>query len=91
VEGWQPVPVPSSSTDQSYTVLVNPWGLAEENICECKGYGFRGTCRHQKEALDRLCAWVEGDADHQTTHERTQMICPKCGGRTRWTMEVSNE
>ncbi len=90
-DGWQPVEIPSASEeDKRYLVMVNPWGLVDENICGCNGYFYRGTCRHQKEASDRICAWRENGVDcaPQTAEQRDEMICPSCGGMTRWSFEV---
>lgn len=93
-EGWAPVKVPSSDGFTEYTVLVNPWSTIEENICQCEGYQYRGTCRHQQEAMEILCQWTEvvdqkfGLTEQQTEEEEINQICPRCGGRTKWTMEI---
>jgi hypothetical protein len=46
-------------------------------ICDCKGYRFRGTCRHVKQAETMRCGWqafVHGD---EPTEDGK---CPRCGG-----------
>lgn len=89
-EGWQPVEVPSSSGEDVYVVLVNPWGDTRENICHCKGYSYRGECRHQQEAVLKLCHWhsLRPNALQQTPEQQTQKICPKCGGPTKYEVEI---
>jgi hypothetical protein len=85
--GWVPVQVPSrSDQDKSYTVLVNPWGEVDENICECEGYHYRGKCSHQEHAKRLICGWDELSprARQQTPHQRRAMECPMCGGQTMW-------
>jgi hypothetical protein len=90
LEGWQPVSVLSQTVpDKSYTVLINPWGDPLDNICECQGYLFRGTCRHIHTA--KVCGWDEFDSLQQTDENRKNMICPRCSGATRWAMEVISD
>lgn len=95
-DGWAPVRILSSDGENHYTVLVNPWGDPDENICQCEGYQFRGYCRHQRIASKELCGWTEvinGDLDiseNQTDKQKLNKICPRCNGRTMWTMEVVN-
>lgn len=92
-DGWQIVRVLSGSDpDKRYTVHVNPWGAVDENICECLGYVHRGTCRHQLEAAKRLCTWREDSANEiQTIPQRKSMVCPRCGGPTKWQVEVDEQ
>lgn len=90
LDGWQPVEVKSSKDpDSSYVVMLNPWGSYEDNICECKGYQFRGQCRHQHIALGQICGWREEPGEAvQTDEQRANKVCPKCKNKTRWVMEV---
>lgn len=94
-EGWWPVEVASSRDDGSrYVVMVCPWGNAVENICECAGYTYRGSCRHQVEAMDALCGWTELHEPQrfvQTDEQRQNKICPRCGGPAVWRMEVEED
>lgn len=88
VEGWQAVRIPSGSSDEIYTVLVNPWGYDDEHVCECKGYTYNGKCYHQGKAAEKVCRWRDGDEPRQAEQQRAKMVCPKCGGATRWSFEV---
>ena len=89
-EGWQPVKVLSSKQDTFYVVLVNPWGILEENICECKGYVYRGQCRHQGEAHQKVCKWNDQDGPEvQTEEQEDNKVCPRCGGPTKTAIEVA--
>ncbi len=92
LEGWMPVIVASASNpDKKYTVLVNPWGDPEDNVCECRGFQYRGSCRHLKEAVEEVCGWNETEGtEQQTPEQRKAMICPRCRETTKWTMEVSD-
>jgi hypothetical protein len=89
-EGWVPVKVASATSENmSYLVLVNPFGNPRENICECSGYVYRGQCRHQEEAMESVCYWTEKNPRYaQTEAQRTNNVCPRCGGPTKWELEV---
>jgi hypothetical protein len=100
-DGWVPVQVASDSKPIDYTVMVCPWDNAQESICECPGYLFHGHCRHQFIAYDSLCRWdsVTGtvrngvfiEPDAQTEEQRKNKICPACGGRTKYELEVVDD
>jgi hypothetical protein len=87
-EGWSPVQVPSSSTKGlNYTVLVNPYVSKREFVCDCRGFEFRGHCRHQELALVHVCWWPivprQPQLD-QTDEQRKNKVCPNCGGATMY-------
>lgn len=88
LEGWQPVLVPSASSDRQYVVHVNPWGQPSEAICECKSYQYRSTCRHQLEAIAQICGWSDEDGEEQNLEQQKERICPRCHGKTYYTMEI---
>ncbi len=81
--------MPSSTGDGKYLVSLPPWDRHEnEIICSCPGYTFRGYCRHQRQALESLCAWNAKDFQtQQTPEQRSAFICPSCFGPTRLVME----
>lgn len=88
-DGWVPVQVPSGSQpDLTYLVLVNPWGNSRENVCECPGYTYRGTCKHQEFAGQSLCGWIEGELPLQDNEHREKKICPRCKGPSKWELDV---
>lgn len=90
-EGWQPVRMESSSEPgKIYTVMVNPWGADDENLCDCLGYFHRGYCKHQQMASDRICRWRDDawNEPEQSPEQRKAKVCPKCGGPTKWQIEV---
>jgi hypothetical protein len=91
-EGWTPITIHSESqSGLRYLVLVCPWGVGRENICECPGYFHRGQCKHQLQAMDALCGWTEFQEPArfiQTPEQRKAKVCPRCGGPTLWRMEV---
>jgi hypothetical protein len=88
-DGWYPIRVESSNQDGYYTVMVCPWGEQNDHICECAGYAYRGQCRHQETAQRFRCGWKEIESDIlQTEGEKESKLCPKCGGPTKWAIEV---
>jgi len=78
-----------------YTVW---WGLLSEGKsakagaqhgwqCNCKGYQYRGTCRHVEgvKASGNRCQWNhELEPTAQCAHDANDKpICPECGGSVR--------
>lgn len=53
---------------------------SERPSCTCKGYRFRKTCRHIKQAQSNICNF------HQLVHGRPQIdgICPLCSHPTEY-------
>jgi hypothetical protein len=88
-DGWYPIRVESSNQDAHYTVMVSPWGEQDDHICECAGYTYRGSCRHQELAQRFRCGWKAIESDIvQNESQKQDMTCPKCSGQTKWTIEV---
>lgn len=85
IEPWFEIPVRSlTEPDQVYRVLV-PWpdDQADDLICECKSFLYRGHCRHQQEAFDSLCRWVSNEGpEEQTPEQHREHVCPRCGAPT---------
>lgn len=82
--GFQEVEVSSSDGETVYLVSLPPWDRNEsEAVCECPSYEFRGRCRHQREALALVCNWSELDGELQTAEQRSNHVCPECGGKTQ--------
>lgn len=55
--------------------------------CDCKGYRFRGTCRHIREvkASEARCGWnaeMEPSAEPGGSVDNDP-VCPECGGPVR--------
>jgi hypothetical protein len=62
----------------------------DDFICDCKGYEYRGHCRHIQEAFDNLCRWdSKGGPEQQTPEQERDMICPRCGSTTTRTTEYA--
>lgn len=87
---WFSVKVASHSEEgKTYTVLIPyPNDLPEEYPCECRGFVFRGRCRHQLEAREQRCGW-EADVgpEEQTKEQEAARICPRCGKTTSVSVE----
>jgi hypothetical protein len=91
-DGWSPVQIESGSTKGlHYTVLVNPHVPVQEFVCDCKGFEFRGQCKHQHEAANKSCWWPMVLDLKQTDSQRKEKICPQCGGPTKWEMVDADE
>jgi hypothetical protein len=94
-EGWSPVQIESHSAPGfHYTVLVNPFVTKKEFVCDCKGFEYRGTCRHQTEALSKVCWWPivpRNPQFEQTDQQKRDKVCPNCSGPTKWEMIDADE
>lgn len=84
ISDWVCISVPSSDGVSEYAVFVTPWDRTEDEVvCTCPSYLNRGYCRHQVEALRRICSWAEDDSSiQQTVEQRKKHECPVCGGPT---------
>lgn len=95
LDGWSPVQIASGSTKGlHYTVLVNPYVTVREFVCDCKGFEFRGQCKHQRQALLHVCWWpkvIRDPQPEQTDVQRRNKECPQCGGETKWEMVDAEE
>ena len=83
---WGPVEVESSNGKSAYNVS---WGRNSDSNdalfgwhCECKGFQYRGTCRHMKqvEASGKRCGWNGTLEPGLSTGINDS--CPDCGGET---------
>lgn len=95
LDGWYPAQVRSESDPNiHYSVHVNPWAnRSEQHVCECKGYLYRGTCKHQKEAHYQHCGWneIEGPETPLLDAEgKKELTCPRCSGPAHWAMWEQN-
>lgn len=88
-EGWTPVEIQSQSDiDTKYVIMVSPWDDHNDNICDCKGYKFRGHCSHQYRASAAVCRWSETEGpEGQTPRQKDEQECPRCGMPTKYQME----
>lgn len=68
----------SSDGETEYSVIVvEPTDHPNDYICECEGFEFRGTCRHQQEVAEMICTWTARDEEQVEAD-----ICPRCGRET---------
>lgn len=76
------VTVPSSKGDTDYRVVASK-DPSIASSCECRGFEFRGQCKHLTAALNDICGWQTGDPEwEQTPQQEMMMQCPKCGEDT---------
>lgn len=82
-----------SNPDRSYTVLVNPYVNKREFVCDCTGFEFRGECRHQFDALKKVCWWpIRPDIEslEQSPIQELENTCPNCGGLTKYEVRAAD-
>ena len=60
------------------------------NHCGCKGFEFRGNCKHLREAVDSLCSWTTESDLKQSPQQEMMAECPKCGAETVALMQDSS-
>lgn len=92
-DGPMSVPVHSNSNPRLiYDVLITDSEDPTTAICACPGYEYRGYCRHQREAFEKICGWTDlTGPEVQTPEQHANQVCPRCGDDTRWTMEAVDD
>lgn len=83
------VVVPShTSKNTSYTVV---FPTIEQPYCNCKGFGYRRTCSHIKEAANSLLGQLIKDqlAEGARLHPATTSYCTTCGAKLTSTHAAS--
>jgi hypothetical protein len=71
----QMIPVESSQGDGTYyTVIAST--LFNDPVCECRGFEFRGTCKHVTLVEETRCDYHRLPDDWET--EKTSGFCPHC-------------
>ncbi len=78
-EDWQ---IEIKGSTGTYTVTFDSFSHKNKHrvrydySCTCKGYKFRGTCKHIEKAKEQHCCWQQFiDGDNPKANE----TCPKCG------------
>lgn len=75
------IPVRSGS-DPGLIYKVTGFFERGEIRCGCRGFRYRGTCKHTN-LVERRCGWNAFDSkEAQTLEQEERHVCPRCGGRT---------
>lgn len=74
----------TGSKGETYNVIVSPTATH----CDCKGFEFRGSCKHVKALEEKLCGWDGSDDEPQNPQQEMMMQCPRCGGDTEMYQEA---
>lgn len=90
-EPWSSVEVPSSSELGKFYTVVRPWPEdgPSDFVCECPGYLYKGSCKHQEMAASMYCDWDERvGPQNQTKEQHLARSCPRCGATTIRSVEI---
>lgn len=70
-----------------YRVMVSmPGDPSSEYICDCKGFEYKGHCKHQTSF--EVCGWEQVvGPEKQTDQQKADKICPRCTNDTVETLE----
>jgi len=68
------VPTQSSKDENVYYATI-PATIWNDPVCDCRGYEFRGTCRHTKVTEESRCHWFVPLDEISAAIE----TCPMCG------------
>lgn len=75
----QEFPVASSAGDGTfYTVIART--IYNDPVCECKGYEFRGTCKHITMISESMCDHYQPATEEDLT-EQNLGRCPVCNNK----------
>lgn len=73
----QEIPIPSSVGDGTYyTVIART--IYNDPVCECKGYEFRGTCKHIAMVEEAMCDYHRPPTQGDLADENNLGRCPIC-------------
>lgn len=73
----QEIPIPSSIGDGTYYMVVAQT-IFNDPVCDCKGFQFRGTCKHVKMVEEARCNYHRApDAEDDNLYEFMER-CPNC-------------
>lgn len=91
-EPWSSVEVPSSSEEDKSYLVVRPWldDEPKDLVCECPGYIYKGSCKHQDIAATMFCDWDQKTGpEKQNLEQRRNGICPRCKKETVQNIEAA--
>jgi hypothetical protein len=66
--------IKSSASDLTQVYIVSLSTPFNDAACTCKGFTFKGVCKHISEEESQRCSFADRD------NGNTYSSCPKCGG-----------
>lgn len=71
------IPIVSSVGDGAYYTVISQT-IFNDAVCECKGYQFRGTCKHVAAVDEMMCHYYRQPTQGDLLDLENLGRCPEC-------------
>jgi len=72
------IPIPSSIGDGTYYIVIAKT-IFNDSVCDCKGFQFRGTCKHVTMVDEAICQFHRLPSEIELETGAARGLCPDCG------------